>query len=167
MVLRSQIPAPVSTGGSCGPGRAARVVEERRKERGLCNWDLIHTDDPTATLVGPSAFPRPPEQSSLGSQLGSLASPRHCGSFPQILHDTLSEACLRISEDERLKMKALFGTTGGRKGHGWGIQLESGQPFPTGRLGMTNPALFASWTAPLALFLASCLARCQAEFRFA
>lgn len=37
----------------------------------------------------------------------------------------------------------------------------------TGRLGMTNPALIASWTAPLALFLASSLARCQAEFRFA
>uniref|UniRef100_G3RJD1 Unconventional myosin-XV n=1 Tax=Gorilla gorilla gorilla TaxID=9595 RepID=G3RJD1_GORGO len=28
--------------------------------------------------------------------------------FRQILHDTLSEACLRISEDERLRMKALF-----------------------------------------------------------
>lgn len=32
--------------------------------------------------------------------------------FLQILHDTLSEACLRISEDERLQMKALFGTLG-------------------------------------------------------
>uniref|UniRef100_A0A8C6Q8H4 Unconventional myosin-XV n=1 Tax=Nannospalax galili TaxID=1026970 RepID=A0A8C6Q8H4_NANGA len=28
--------------------------------------------------------------------------------FRQILHDTLSEACLRISEDERRQMKALF-----------------------------------------------------------
>ncbi|XP_069882886.1 unconventional myosin-XV [Dipodomys merriami] len=28
--------------------------------------------------------------------------------FRQILHDTLSEACLRISEDERLRMKAFF-----------------------------------------------------------
>ncbi|KAM9693550.1 unconventional myosin-XV [Trichechus inunguis] len=28
--------------------------------------------------------------------------------FRQILHDTLSEACLRISQDERLRMKALF-----------------------------------------------------------
>ncbi|XP_027283093.1 unconventional myosin-XV isoform X2 [Cricetulus griseus] len=28
--------------------------------------------------------------------------------FRQILHDTFSEACLRISEDERLQMKALF-----------------------------------------------------------
>lgn len=36
-----------------------------------------------------------------------------CGAFPQILHDTLSKACLRISEDERLQMKALFGTAGG------------------------------------------------------
>lgn len=32
--------------------------------------------------------------------------------FRQILHDTFSEACLRISEDERLQMKALFGTLG-------------------------------------------------------
>uniref|UniRef100_A0A8C5Z8N5 Unconventional myosin-XV n=1 Tax=Marmota marmota marmota TaxID=9994 RepID=A0A8C5Z8N5_MARMA len=28
--------------------------------------------------------------------------------FRQILHDTFSEACLRITEDERLRMKALF-----------------------------------------------------------
>ncbi|XP_007939649.1 unconventional myosin-XV [Orycteropus afer afer] len=28
--------------------------------------------------------------------------------FRQILHDTFSEACLRISQDERLRMKALF-----------------------------------------------------------
>uniref|UniRef100_A0A287ALF1 Unconventional myosin-XV n=2 Tax=Sus scrofa TaxID=9823 RepID=A0A287ALF1_PIG len=28
--------------------------------------------------------------------------------FRQVLHDTLSEACLRISEEERLQMKALF-----------------------------------------------------------
>ncbi|XP_037664148.1 LOW QUALITY PROTEIN: unconventional myosin-XV [Choloepus didactylus] len=28
--------------------------------------------------------------------------------FRQILHDTLSEACLRISQDERLRMQALF-----------------------------------------------------------
>lgn len=32
--------------------------------------------------------------------------------FRQILHDTFSEACLRISEDERLQMKALFGILG-------------------------------------------------------
>lgn len=36
----------------------------------------------------------------------------HHSLFPQILHDTLSEACLRISEDERLRMKALFGISG-------------------------------------------------------
>ncbi|XP_017169817.1 unconventional myosin-XV isoform X10 [Mus musculus] len=41
--------------------------------------------------------------------------------FRQILHDTFSEACLRISEDERLQMKALFepaghtATSGNRK----------------------------------------------------
>lgn len=54
------------------------------------------------------------EEPSLGSQVGESLGPRasQLSSFPQILHDTLSEACLRISEDERLKMKALFGTAG-------------------------------------------------------
>lgn len=64
-------------------------------------------------------------------------------------------------------MKALFGTVGGGKGHGWGSQLESGQCFPRGRSGLTNPAPFASQTALLALLLASSMARCQAEFSFA
>lgn len=44
--------------------------------------------------------------------------------FLQILHDTLSEACLRISEDERLQMKALFGTLGkGRDADGQSTRL--------------------------------------------
>lgn len=31
-------------------------------------------------------------------------------SLPQIVNDTLSEACVRITQDERQKMKALFGS---------------------------------------------------------
>ncbi|TNN75929.1 Unconventional myosin-XV [Liparis tanakae] len=30
--------------------------------------------------------------------------------FKQIVNDTLSEACVRITRDERQRMKALFGT---------------------------------------------------------
>ncbi|XP_010635730.1 unconventional myosin-XV isoform X1 [Fukomys damarensis] len=41
--------------------------------------------------------------------------------FRQILHDTLSEACLRISQDERLRMKALFAQN----------QLDTQQPLVT------------------------------------
>ncbi|KAB1266478.1 Unconventional myosin-XV [Camelus dromedarius] len=41
--------------------------------------------------------------------------------FRQILHDTFSEACLRISEEERLKMKALFAQN----------QLDTQQPLVT------------------------------------
>uniref|UniRef100_A0A8C2YKT7 Unconventional myosin-XV n=1 Tax=Chinchilla lanigera TaxID=34839 RepID=A0A8C2YKT7_CHILA len=41
--------------------------------------------------------------------------------FRQILHDTLSEACVRISQDERLRMKALFAQN----------QLDAKQPLVT------------------------------------
>ncbi|XP_063098230.1 unconventional myosin-XV [Cavia porcellus] len=41
--------------------------------------------------------------------------------FRQIVHDTLSEACLRISQDERLRMKALFAQN----------QLDTQQPLVT------------------------------------
>ncbi|XP_021103173.1 unconventional myosin-XV [Heterocephalus glaber] len=44
--------------------------------------------------------------------------------FRQILHDTLSEACLRISQDERLRMKALFAQN----------QLDTQQPLITERV---------------------------------
>lgn len=37
---------------------------------------------------------------------------------------------MRISEDERLKMKALFGTTGGGKGRCWHSQPKPSRPFP-------------------------------------
>lgn len=84
---------------------------EGRREESACEWDLTHPEDPTAAHMD---APLVLEQSSPGSQLGKSLGPpaSQLSSFPQILHDTLSEACLRISEDERLKMKALFGTSG-------------------------------------------------------
>ncbi|MBZ3882220.1 Unconventional myosin-XV [Sciurus carolinensis] len=45
--------------------------------------------------------------------------------FRQILHDTFSEACLRITEDERLRMKALFGIAGAQN------QLDTQRPLVT------------------------------------
>lgn len=88
---------------------------EGRREESACEWDLTHPEDPTAAHMD---APLVLEQSSPGSQLGKSLGPpaSQLSSFPQILHDTLSEACLRISEDERLKMKALFGTSGRRGG---------------------------------------------------
>ncbi|XP_075415257.1 unconventional myosin-XV [Tenrec ecaudatus] len=44
--------------------------------------------------------------------------------FRQVLHDTLSEACLRISQDERLRMKALFAQN----------QLDTQRPLVTERV---------------------------------
>lgn len=71
---------------------------------------LLHTWEP------PHTFPLVLEQPRLGSWSGEpTGCPHHCLS-PQVLHDTLSEACLRISEDERLRMKALFGTPEGGEG---------------------------------------------------
>lgn len=57
----------------------------------------------------PSAAEQEPLPANLGHRPQLLAG-AHL--FRQILHDTFSEACLRISEDERLQMKALFGTLG-------------------------------------------------------
>lgn len=63
----------------------------------------------------------------------------HHDSFPQILHDTLSKACLRISEDERLKMKALFGTTVGGQGRkGISPALLASQTLPCSADGLSN-----------------------------
>lgn len=68
--------------------------------------------------------------------------------LPQVLHDTLSEACLRISAEERLQMKALFGTAGcGERGAAcWSpchplCAAPSLSPGPSGRsgLGYTGP----------------------------
>lgn len=70
--------------------------------------------------------------------------------FLQILHDTLSEACLRISEDERLQMKALFGTLGkGRALMGsqpdWGPALawKKSKDTPLPLAPHTCPSLFS------------------------
>lgn len=57
----------------------------------------------------PSAAEQEPPAANLGPR-PRLPAGAHL--FRQILHDTFSEACLRISEDERLQMKALFGTLG-------------------------------------------------------
>lgn len=112
----------------------------KEKGEGLCEWDLIYPEDPTAAHMEP---PLVLEQSSLGSQVGESLGPpaSQLSSFPQILHDTLSEACLRISEDERLKMKALFGTAGSGGG--------------------MSPAPLSSQTPLLAQLLGSTMARQQ------
>ena len=65
----------------------------------------------------------------------------HYSSCPQILHDTFSEACLRISEDERLKMKALFGITVGDWAGRGGMNLA---PLTS----QIPPSLLCCWSLP-------------------
>ncbi|EGW01271.1 Myosin-XV [Cricetulus griseus] len=71
---------------------------------------------PLLYTVQPSRSLEPPED-PVQTQLHRLVNPNFYGyqDAPwriflrkEILHDTFSEACLRISEDERLQMKALF-----------------------------------------------------------
>lgn len=38
-----------------------------------------------------------------------LADPFFCACALQVVHDTFSEACIRITQEERQKMKDLFG----------------------------------------------------------
>lgn len=127
-------------------------MTRRGKEAGecLCKWDLIDPEGPGLHTGNPhSSWNSPAWAPSWGSPSGHP----HCGSFPQILHDTLSKACLRISEDERVQMKALFGTTGSPPRHppcwslpGPGDQWRSAPP----QAGRPGPSV-CLWFPSLAL----------------
>ncbi|XP_073090813.1 unconventional myosin-XV [Manis javanica] len=127
MILKEQINHLVATPGSQLPREAVGlmkpVTSARRPSMGstpvLPSRSLEPKEDPVQTrlhcLVNPTFYGYrdaswhiflrkevfyPKDSYSHPVQLDLL--------FRQILHDTLSEACLRISDDERLKMKALF-----------------------------------------------------------
>ncbi|KAK2492703.1 hypothetical protein MC885_002875 [Smutsia gigantea] len=90
--LRKEVPGPAGARGGAvweqkGPQLGRSLENQNRAELGA-------RDGPRRGVFYPK------DSYSHPVQLDLL--------FRQILHDTLSEACLRISDDERLKMKALF-----------------------------------------------------------
>uniref|UniRef100_A0A2K6TL94 Myosin XVA n=1 Tax=Saimiri boliviensis boliviensis TaxID=39432 RepID=A0A2K6TL94_SAIBB len=95
-------PRPSMTPTSALPSRSLEPPEEPMQTRlhRLINPSFYgYQDAPWRIFLRKEVF-YPKDSYSHPVQLDLL--------FRQILHDTLSEACLRISEDERLKMKALF-----------------------------------------------------------
>ncbi|KAL4835098.1 hypothetical protein H8958_015200, partial [Nasalis larvatus] len=98
----TSVPRPSMAPTSALPSRSLEPPEEPMQTRlhRLINPSFYgYQDAPWRIFLRKEVF-YPKDSYSHPVQLDLL--------FRQILHDTLSEACLRISEDERLRMKALF-----------------------------------------------------------
>ncbi|CAK6437606.1 unnamed protein product [Pipistrellus nathusii] len=127
MILKGQMSHAAAAPGTQVPREAVALVKpvtsaprpSMRPAPALPSRSLEPAEDPVQTqlhrLPNPSfyGYQDPPWQIFLRKEVfypkDSYSHPVQLDLlFRQILHDTLSEACLRISEDERLKMKALF-----------------------------------------------------------
>ncbi|XP_040830480.1 unconventional myosin-XV [Ochotona curzoniae] len=98
----ASVPRPAMAGATVLPSRALEPPEEPVQTRlhRLPNSNFYgYQDAPWQIFLRKEVF-YPKDSYSHPVQLDLL--------FRQILHDTLSDTCLRISQDERLQMKALF-----------------------------------------------------------
>ncbi|XP_030742377.1 unconventional myosin-XV [Echinops telfairi] len=112
------VPGPCVGPSPVLPARSLEALEEPVQTRlhRLTNPDFYgYRDAPWRVFLRKEVF-YPKDSYNHPVQLDLL--------FRQVLHDTLSEACLRISQDERLRMKALFAQN----------QLDTQRPLVTERV---------------------------------
>lgn len=88
----------------------------------------------------PAGYPKAGEQAG---QWGWRCTEPHCSSPPpQIFNDVLSNTCIRLSQEERLRLKSLFGNLRPAAPRG------GGDTYGGPNLGGSHPSILISWASP-------------------